>query len=50
VLGWRTRVCAAIALVVAASTYRWNFIVMYLDDAVVHLMLFWLLLLPVEPS
>jgi hypothetical protein len=36
--------------VVAASTYRWNFIVMYLDDAVVHLMLFWLLLLPVEPS
>ena len=48
VLGRRTRLCAAIALVVAASTYRWNFIVMYLDDAVVHLMLFWLLLLPVE--
>ena len=49
-VGWRTRTCAAIALAVAASTYRWNFIVMYLDDAVVHLMLFWLLLLPVEPS
>ena len=49
-VGWRTRMCAAIALAVAASTYRWNFIVMYLDDAVVHLMLFWLLLLPVEPS
>ena len=50
VVGWRTRACAAIALVVAASTYRWNFVVMYLDDAVVHLLLFWLLLLQVEPS
>ena len=50
VVGFRTRVCAAIALVVAASTYRWNFIVMYLDDAVVHLLLFWLLLLPVGKS
>ncbi|MGH7586662.1 MAG: hypothetical protein ACREMH_10470 [Gemmatimonadales bacterium] len=50
VLGWRTRPCAAIALVVAASTCRWNFIVMYLDDAVVHLLLFWLLLLPLEGS
>jgi hypothetical protein len=50
VLGWRTRLCAAIALAVAASTYRWNFIVMYLDDAIVHLMLFWLLLLPLDPS
>lgn len=50
VAGWRTRVCAAVALAVAASTYRWNFIVMYLDDAVVHLLLFWLLLLPVAPD
>ncbi|HEX7122189.1 MAG TPA: hypothetical protein VF178_07440, partial [Gemmatimonadaceae bacterium] len=50
VIGWRTKLCAAIALVVAASTYRWNFIVMYLDDAVVHLLLFWLLLLPVAPD
>lgn len=49
-LGWRVRVCAAVALAVAASAYRWNFIVMYLDDAVVHLLLFWLLLLPVGPG
>jgi hypothetical protein len=49
VAGWRTKMCAAIALAVAASTYRWNFIVMYLDDAVVHLLIFWLLLLPVDP-
>jgi len=50
ILGWRSRVCAAIALAVAASTYRWNFLVMYLDDAVVHLLLFWLLLLSLRPS
>ncbi|HSA54592.1 MAG TPA: hypothetical protein VLE53_02760 [Gemmatimonadaceae bacterium] len=50
VLGWRSKVCAAVALAVAASTYRWNFIVMYLDDAVVHLLLFWVLLLPMGPS
>jgi len=50
VLGWRSRMCAGIALVIIASTYRWNFIVMYLDDAVVHLLLFWLMLLPQPPS
>ena len=50
VIGWRVKLCAGIALAVIASTYRWNFIVMYLDDAVVHLLLFWLLLLPVSPS
>jgi hypothetical protein len=47
IVGWRVRLGALIALVIAASAYRWNFIVMYLDDAVVHLMLFWMLLLPV---
>ena len=47
IVGWRPRLGALIALVIAASAYRWNFIVMYLDDAVVHVMLFWLLLLPV---
>ena len=50
VLGWRSKACAAVALAVAASTARWNFLVMYLDDAVVHLLLFWLLLLPLEES
>ncbi|MBW3534956.1 MAG: hypothetical protein KY453_07040 [Gemmatimonadetes bacterium] len=44
--GWRVRWAAAVALVVAASAYRWNFVVMYLDDAVVHLLFFWMLLLP----
>ena len=46
IVGHRVRLGALIALVIAASAYRWNFIVMYLDDAVVHLMLFWILLLP----
>lgn len=47
VAGHRVRWGALLALVVAASAYRWNFVVMYLDDAVVHVLLFWLLLLPV---
>ena len=50
VLGWRARLCAAVALAIAASTCRWNFLVMYLDDSVMHLLLFWLLLLPPEGS
>jgi hypothetical protein len=47
VAGYRVKICAAALLVIAASTYRWNFLVMYLDDGIMHLMLFWLLLLPV---
>lgn len=31
----------------AVSTYRWNFLVMYVDDAIMHLSLFWLVVLPV---
>ena len=46
IVGHRVRLGALIALIIAASAYRWNFIVMYLDDAVVHLLLFWMLLLP----
>lgn len=46
VAGWRVRLCAAVLYVIAVSTYRWNFLVMYVDDVVMHLMLFWLLLLP----
>jgi len=47
ILGYRTKLAAGILLAIAASTYRWNFLVMYLDDGIMHLMLFWLLLLPV---
>lgn len=45
-VGFRIRTAAVGALVIAASAYRWNFVAMYLDDAVVHLMLFWMILLP----
>ena len=47
VLGYRVKLCAGVLFVLAVSAYRWNFIVMYVDDAVMHLLLFWLLLLPV---
>ena len=33
--------------VLAVSTYRWNFLLMYVDDAVIHLVLFWMALLPI---
>ena len=46
-LGYRVKLFTAIIYVIAVSTYRWNFLVMYVDDSIVHLALFWLLLLPV---
>jgi hypothetical protein len=47
VLGYRVKLWAAVLFVIAVSHYRWNFIVMFVDDAIIHLLLFWLLLLPV---
>lgn len=47
IAGWRVKLSAAVLYGIAVSTYRWNFLVMYVDDVVMHLMLFWLLLLPV---
>lgn len=47
ILGYRTKLCAGFLFAIAVSAYRWNFIVMYVDDAIMHLVLFWLLLLPV---
>jgi hypothetical protein len=47
VLGYRVRLCAGILFAIAVSTYRWNFVVIYVDDAFMHLLLFWLMLLPV---
>ncbi|MGQ4807452.1 hypothetical protein NKDENANG_00801 [Candidatus Entotheonellaceae bacterium PAL068K] len=46
ILGYRIKWCAGILFAIAVSAYRWNFIVMYVDDAIMHLLLFWLLLLP----
>lgn len=38
---------AAYLFVLSVSTYRWNLLVIYVDDAITHLVFFWLLLLPV---
>ncbi|MEM7235202.1 MAG: hypothetical protein AAF517_23690, partial [Planctomycetota bacterium] len=46
VVGFRPRLCAGIAYAINVSTYRWNFLVMYVDDAIMHLTFFWLLILP----
>lgn len=45
-LGWRPRLCAFWAWLVATSHFRWNFPVGYLDDSSIHLGLFWCMLLP----
>lgn len=47
VAGWRVKLCAAVLFAITVSAYRWNFIVMYVDDSIMHLLLFWLMLLPV---
>jgi hypothetical protein len=45
-VGVRPRLMALVAYLLAVSTYRWNFLVMYVDDEIIHLVLFWLVLLP----
>jgi len=45
-LGWRPRLCAGWAWLIATSHFRWNFPVGYLDDSSVLLGLFWCTWLP----
>jgi len=47
ILGSAVKMATAFLFLIAVSTYRWNFLVLYVDDAIMHLLLFWLLLLPV---
>lgn len=47
IFGYRARLAAGILFVIASSIQRWNFPVMFVDDAIMHLLLFWLILLPV---
>lgn len=47
VLGYRVKLCAATLFLITVSSYRWNFLVLSIDDSIMHLLLFWLLLLPV---
>ena len=46
-VGYRPTLCAVVLYVLAVSTYRLNFMVLYVDDAVFHWILLWLILLPV---
>ena len=47
IVGYQTKAAAVVLFVVAVSTLRWNILVVYVDDAIVHLIFFWLILLPV---
>ena len=47
IFGYQTKAAAVVLFVVAVSTLRWNILVVYVDDAIVHLIFFWLILLPV---
>ena len=47
VLGYRVKLVAGVLFVIAVSTYRWNFLTIYVDDGIMHLLLAWMLLLPV---
>ena len=47
VAGYHPRAASLFLFVVAASNYRWNVLVAYLDDAMMHILCLWLALLPV---
>lgn len=46
-VGFHPRLAAAYLFLVASSSYRWNVLAAYLDDAIVHVVCLWLVLLPV---
>ncbi len=47
IFGYHVKLFSVILYIIAVSTYRRNFIVMYVDDAIMHLLLFWMIVLPV---
>lgn len=47
VAGYHPRPAAAFLFLAAVSTYRWNVLAAYLDDAMIHIFCLWLVLLPV---
>lgn len=46
ILGIYPRIVALLMFIVASTVQRWNFAVIYVDDITMHLVLFWLILLP----
>lgn len=47
ITGYRTKLVAGILFLITVCIQRWNFAVMFVDDGIMHLALFWLVLLPV---
>ena len=47
VAGYHPRAAAVFMFLTAVSSYRWNVLVAYLDDAMMHILCLWLVLLPV---
>jgi hypothetical protein len=47
IVGYGVKPLAGILFIIATCVQRWNFAVMYVDDGIMHLLLFWLILLPV---
>jgi hypothetical protein len=47
IVGYHAKAAALVLFLIAVSTLRWNILVVYVDDAIVHLIFFWLILLPV---
>ena len=47
VVGHHPRAAALLLFLAAVSTYRWNVLAAYLDDAMIHIFCLWLVLLPV---
>ena len=47
VAGYHPRAAAFFLFLAAVSNYRWNVLVAYLDDAIIHIFCLWLVLLPV---
>lgn len=46
-VGWRPKLGAAVAWVIAVSVHRWNFAVINVDDSTITLLLWWMLFLPI---
>ncbi len=46
VIGFKTRVIAFILYLIVVCSYRFHFLVFFVDDVVMHLLLFWCFILP----
>jgi hypothetical protein len=50
VVGVRCRACSVVLYLVAVCSYRWNFQIVSVDDGLMHLFLFWLIVLPLDKA